>query len=258
VSAPDTRSFETLLVSAEGARGEIVLNRPERLNALSGLVLDELAAAATWMDAHEAVKVVVVRGAGRSFSAGADLEGFGGAGDEAALREAALRGRRMGDAVAGMRAVTIASVRGHCLGGAMVLAAACDLRVASEDAEFALPEVDLGIPLTWGGVPRLVAELGPAFTKELVLTCRTVRAYELRELRFLNAVVPEAELDDRVDALADRLTAQPGYVLRVTKWHVNAVAEADERVDEARFLVEALRDPESLQKMRSYLADRGR
>jgi enoyl-CoA hydratase/carnithine racemase len=125
--------FETLLVRADGACGEIVLNRPERLNALSAAVLEELAGAAGWLGGMEEVKVVVVRGAGRSFSAGADLEGFrpDAAGDDAALRAAAERGRRMGDAIAGMRAVTVASIRGHCLGGAMVLAAACDLRLAA-------------------------------------------------------------------------------------------------------------------------------
>ncbi len=258
MSPHESGRFETLQVWADGPRGGIVLNRPEKLNALSALVLDELAAAASWMDERTEVKVVTVSGAGASFSAGADLAGFDTSGEESAARASAERGRRMGDAIAGMRAVTVAAIRGHCLGGAMVLAAACDLRVAAADARFALPEVDLGIPLTWGGIPRLVAELGPAITKDLVLTCRAADIHELRALGFLNAVVPADELDAQVDALAGRLAAQPAYALRVTKWHVNAVAESEERVDEGRLLAEALRDPESREKMRSYLASRAR
>lgn len=248
--------FDTLLVSADGPRGEIVLNRPDRLNAMSPAMLEELAAAAGWLGGQDAVKVVVVRGAGRSFSAGADLAGFSGAGDDAGVRASAARGRAMSDAIAGMRPITIAAIRGHCLGGAMVLAAACDIRLAATDARFGLPEVDLGIPLTWGGVPLLVRELGPAVAKELILTCRVTDAQELHRLRFLNAVTPAGELDAQVDTLADRLASQPAYALRVTKWHVNALGESDEVVDEGRLLVEAVRDPESQEKARAYLAER--
>ena len=70
-----------------------------------------------------------------------------------------------------MRALTIARIQGWCVGGGLVLAAACDLRLAADTARFSIPEVDLGIPLAWGGIPRLVREIGPALTKELVLTC---------------------------------------------------------------------------------------
>ena len=81
-------------------------------------------------------------------------------------------GLRMADAIEQMHAVTIARIQGYAVGGGVVLAAVCDLRVAAEDAVFFIPEVDLGLPLAWGGIPRLVREIGPALTKDLVMTCR--------------------------------------------------------------------------------------
>ena len=87
-------------------------------------------------------------------------------------REIGQLGLRMADAIESMRAVTIAQVHGYAVGGGVVLVAACDLRVAADDAVFSIPEIELGIPLAWGGIPRLVREIGPALTKELVMTCR--------------------------------------------------------------------------------------
>ncbi|MEO0616569.1 MAG: enoyl-CoA hydratase/isomerase family protein [Pseudomonadota bacterium] len=90
--------------------------------------------------------------AGRAFSAGADLSTFQAADGAQATREAADLGRQMADALEAMRAVSIAGIHGWCVGGGLVLAAACDLRLASESARFSIPEVDLGIPLAWGGI----------------------------------------------------------------------------------------------------------
>ncbi len=252
---------ETLVVSAEGARGRIVLDRPGRLNALSTRCLEELAAAAAWFDDRPDVKVVTVSGAGRAFTAGADLEAFTGAAG-ADPRDAADAGRRMAEAIEGMRAVTIAALHGHCVGGGLVLAAACDLRVAAESVRFSIPEVDLGIPLAWGGVPRLVREIGPAATRDLVLTCRPFDATEARALGFVTRVVPDDELADAVDRLADELAAKSTYTLRATLAAVDAAAEAlvptGTAWSDADALMTALHDPESREVARRYLAARGR
>jgi enoyl-CoA hydratase/carnithine racemase len=251
-------SFSDLRVGTEGAIARLVLDRPHKLNALSSNLLEELIDAAEWFSAQPDIKVVIVSGEGRSFSSGADLEGMGSA--EIKPREAADIGRRMADAVTGMRPVTIAAIHGHCVGGGVVLAAACDLRVAAESAVFSIPEVDLGIPLAWGGIPRLVRELGPAITKELVLTCRPFDAEEARTLRFVNRVVPDTELVAAAEALAVKLAEQPAYSLELTKRQANAVAEESgstaEAASDADNLAAALEDPESLERMRRYLAER--
>ena len=138
--------FDTLEVTVNGAIGELWLNRPQRLNALSTTTLAELAEAARWFDQQAEVRVVVVGGRGRAFSAGADLDGFPAVGD-VGLRQAADVGRQMAEALEAMRAVSIARIQGWCVGGGLVVAAACDLRVAAESARFSIPEIDLGIPL---------------------------------------------------------------------------------------------------------------
>lgn len=254
----ESQQATSLAVAAEGARGSITLNRPDKLNPLSTVTLQELVAAARWFDARPAVKVVVVAGNGRAFSAGADLAAFAAAADgAAAMREAADAGRRMAEAIEAMRAVTVARLHGHCVGGGVVLAAACDLRVAAEDTRFSIPEVDLGIPLAWGGIPRLVREIGPALTKELVMTCRPFDAAEAKAAGFVNGVVPEADLDAEVDALVENLVGKSALTLCGTKRQVNAVSEgmvATARSwNDADALVTALHDPESQAGARAYL-----
>ena len=107
--------FTTLELTVDGPIGQLWLNRPQRLNALSGTVLVELAAAARWFDEQDEVRVVIVGGRGRAFSAGADLDGFPATGD-ARLRQAADAGRLMAEALEAMRAITIARVHGWCVG----------------------------------------------------------------------------------------------------------------------------------------------
>lgn len=253
----------TVDVAADGSRGSITLNRPEKLNPLSTQTLNELVAAARWFDARPEVKVVVVSGNGRAFSAGADLAAFGGpAPGAAASREAADAGRRMADAVEAMRAVTVVRLQGHCVGGGLVLAAACDLRVAADTARFSIPEVDLGIPLAWGGIPRLVREIGPALTKELVMTCRPFGPDEAKVAGFLNRVVPDADLDTEVEQLVQQLLTKSALTLSSTKRHTNAVADgivATARSwSDADALVTALHDRESREAAAAYLARVGR
>lgn len=259
----ENASFTTIDVSCDGVRGAITLNRPDKLNPLSTTTLEELAAAARWMDGHPDVKVVVVSGRGRSFSAGADLAAFGSGsgasgGAPSASRDAADAGRRMAEAMEAMRAVSVARIQGHCIGGGLVLAAACDLRIAAEDAYFSIPEVDLGIPLAWGGIPRLVREIGPALTKELVLTCRPFGADEAKAVGFLNRVVPGERLDATVEELVALLCTKSTLTLHSTKRHTNAVTDAmvgtGRAWNDADSLVTAQRDPESRAAAAAYLA----
>ncbi|MDH3993213.1 MAG: enoyl-CoA hydratase/isomerase family protein [Gammaproteobacteria bacterium] len=252
--------FSTLEVKVEGSIGSLWLNRPERLNALSTNVLQELAEAARWFDQQKDVRVVVVGGRGRAFSAGADLDGFPALGDSG-VREAADAGRIMADALEGMRALTIARIQGWCVGGGLVLAAACDLRVATRSARFSIPEIDLGIPLAWGGIPRLVREIGPALTRELVITCREFDAEEARTSGFLNRVVSEADLDTEINTLAKQVAAKPAYPVAATKAHVAAVTAqmvgTQRAWSDADSLIGGLLDPECGAAREAYIKARG-
>lgn len=251
-------TFEGFEVSINGVRGDLVLNRPDRLNSLTTQTLLDLEQAARWFDTQRDVRVVVVRGDGRAFSSGADLSSVSadGRGPHTA-HDAGDAGRRMADAIEAMQAIAIAQIHGHCVGGGLVLAAACDLRYAAADTSFSIPEVDLGIPLAWGGIPRLVREIGPALTKELVLTCRRFDAAEAQAAGFLNTVVAAEELSSVVDEVAATIAAKPSYAVRTTKSATNAVTASMVGTvgawSDADALAAGLHDPEGQAAAAAYL-----
>ena len=249
--------FETLDVSVSGEIGALELNRPAQLNALSRQTLQDLAAAARWFDSQQQVKVVVVSGQGRSFCAGFDLNTFSTPDPNYSTRDIADIGRLMAEAIFGMNAMTIAAIQGNCIGGGLVLANSCDLRLAEDDARFVIPEVDLGIPLTWSGIPRLVREIGPAATKELVLTCRPFGADEAKSLGFINTIVPKGTVMTAAQELAEQLASKPAYALRTTKHQVNAALEemvhSRDYASDADIFAFAVHDPESRAVGERYL-----
>ncbi|MDG2426786.1 MAG: enoyl-CoA hydratase/isomerase family protein [Acidimicrobiales bacterium] len=256
-SAPPPE-FRTIVVSCDGRRGTLILNRPNRLNALSNELMSEVADAAAWFDRQPNLRVVVVRGEGRAFSAGFDLSAFDDNGvSPAGGRVPADTGRLMAEALERTSPVLIAALHGHVVGGGLVISSACDLRIATTDVSFSIPEVDLGIPLAWGGIPRLVREIGPALTKELVMTCRPFGASEAMNAGFLNRVVPPGELDTAVNELAEAVASRPRGAVLSTKRHVNAVTEqmvgTGRSWADADGLAAALRDPEGRSSRDAYL-----
>ena len=247
---------ESIEVTVEGRRGTLVLDRPAKLNPLSPAALREIAEAARRFDSdHPEVRVVVVCGRGAVFSAGADVSAFSAS--EPVSREDADAVRLMAEALEAMSAITIAKIQGWCVGGGLVLAAACDLRVATDTARFSIPEVELGIPLAWGGIPRLVREIGPALTKELVMTCREFSPDEAASAGFLNRVVAEENLDATVEELVATLSRMPKMALLATKAHTNAVSETmvstGRSWSDADGLIGALHDPECRDAAAAYL-----
>ncbi|MGB0111924.1 MAG: enoyl-CoA hydratase/isomerase family protein [Ilumatobacteraceae bacterium] len=256
-----TPDFTTLRVHVEGRIGRLTLAQPDQLNPLGVLPLREIAEAARWFDTTDA-SIVIVTGDGRGFSSGFDLREFAGGGDTTGVssRDQADLGRQMAEAMERMTALTIAAIKGPCIGGGIVLAGVCDLRVAADDTVFAIPEVDLGIPLAWGGIPRLVREIGPARTRELVLTCRRFGPDEAASMGFVNRVVPRADLESAVDELAAQLALKAPSVVRATKRQVNEaledVAPTVGAWADADLLGAAMRDPEARAAASAYLAAR--
>ncbi|WP_040493639.1 enoyl-CoA hydratase/isomerase family protein [Ilumatobacter nonamiensis] len=256
----ESARFDTLHATVDGRIGRLTLNQPDKLNPLGTRPLAEIASAAEWFDTTDA-SVVIVTGAGRAFSSGFDLREFAdGTSSTADSRAQADLGRRMAEAMERMRALTIAAIKGPCVGGGVVLAGVCDLRIAADDTVFSIPEVDLGIPLAWGGIPRLVREIPPAIVRELVLTCRPFDSEEARSLGFVNRVVPRADLEATVDELAADLARKAPSVVRATKRQVDAalenVASTTGAWADADLLGAALSDPEARSAARDYLARR--
>ncbi|HEY8475482.1 MAG TPA: enoyl-CoA hydratase/isomerase family protein [Chloroflexota bacterium] len=237
-----SESWERLEVRRDDQASEIAvvrLARPEKLNAIDGRMHAELQDLCARLERDASVRVVVFTGSGRAFSAGADLgqparggrSGF--AADALAVREPpleererALTGVRTAEAIERLPQVTIGAVNGLAVGGAVVLLACMDLRVADATAWFSIPEVPLGIPLTWGALPRLVRELGPARTRELVLFGDRFTAEDAWRWGFVNRVTAPGMALELALHLARRLVALDPVAVAVTKSEVRALADA--------------------------------
>jgi enoyl-CoA hydratase/carnithine racemase len=219
-----------LEVERDGAILRVWLNRPERRNALDTAALEEIAALYTSLQRDFATRVVVLGGRGLSFCAGADrreppgrevLRADSGATDRA-RRHASQVGLRACRAIEDAEIVTIARIHGHAVGGGVALALACDFRIAADDAIFHVPEVDLGIPLTWGATARLIHELGAARAREAILLCDRFDAAQAASWGAVHRAVPLAELDATVDAWAQRIAAKPEVAVHMAKSQLRA------------------------------------
>ncbi|MCE5289692.1 MAG: enoyl-CoA hydratase/isomerase family protein [Nocardiaceae bacterium] len=224
-------------VVQHGSTLHVWLNRPEARNALDDRMLEGIAALFSSLQTRFDIKVVVLGGRGPTFCAGADRRnppGLGG-GSERERKWVSQVGRRAIEAIQDCEALTIARVHGYAIGGGAALALACDFRVGSEDASFRLPEVELGMPLTWGVLPRLISEIGSARARELVLLGSAVPATRAEQLALLHRVVPADQLDETIAALAARLADQPEYAVASTKTQFRAYQRAQQmgQFDEA-------------------------
>ncbi len=225
-------NWKTLSVTYDGPILRVWLDRPDKRNALNGDALEEIAALFSGLATDFVTRVVILGGRGPSFCGGADRSDPPGHARLAASSDASERerrwvaqiGYRAARAIEDAEVVTIARLHGHAVGGGVVLAAACDFRVAAEGALFHVPEVDLGIPLTWGATPRLIHELGAARARELILLCERIDAAEAHRIGLVHRVVPAAELDAAVNALASRLAAKPEAAVHMTKTQFRAYA----------------------------------
>jgi enoyl-CoA hydratase/carnithine racemase len=210
-----------LTVAYEGPVARLTLTRPERLNALNDEIRKDLADELGALEERPDIRVVVLDGAGRSFSAGADLKTSAYAdlrgADWATRRHRTGSWQRLLDQLGRIPQVTVVRLHGHVIGGAVLLAAACDIRVAAHDVVVKIPELAIGIPLTWAGIPLLVREIGLPLTRDWVMTCREVGAEELLRCGFAQRVVADAQLDAEVALVVEQLLSVPPGPLAMTR-----------------------------------------
>ena len=200
-------AYRNLELGNRGAVRTIVVNRPDKLNALDRQTLNELTLAFAQAAQDDAVRAVVLAGAGeKAFVAGADISEMSGYSSVQA-QAFSRAGQRLMTSIERLGKPVIARVQGFALGGGMELAMACHLRVASEKAKFGQPEINLGLIPGFGGTQRLLRLAGRSAALELCLTGTTVNAQRAYELGIVNRVVAPEALDETVEALGDQLAA---------------------------------------------------
>ena len=249
----------SLTVSTAGAVTTLRLDRPEKLNALDDAIRSGLADALAELEDRPEIRVVVLEGAGRAFSAGADLSGAAYPDlevDWASRRHRTGAWQRLLDQFGRIPQATVARLHGHVIGGAVLLAAACDLRVAADDTVARIPELAIGIPLTWAGVPLLVREVGLPLTRDWVMTGRGVEADELLRSGFATRVVPRVDLDGAVQVCVEELLAMPAGPLAMTRALTAAIGRTTPAMvagwADPDVLAWSFREPEGQQAAREY------
>jgi enoyl-CoA hydratase/carnithine racemase len=207
--------FADVRYDVEGHVARLTINREERRNALSWGVMTELRAALAAAKADEAVRVVILTGAGdKAFCAGADLTGMSEGAGFAQLHDDRGELARLFRDLWELGKPTIARVRGFALAGGFGLALACDLVIAADDAQFGTPEINVGLWPYMITVP-LCRSMPPKKVLELMLTGRRVDAIEAERIGFVNRVVPAASLDDAVDELAATLASKSPAIVKL-------------------------------------------
>jgi enoyl-CoA hydratase len=219
-----------LFVTIDGRLATVTLNRPEARNALSRALMRELIDLARQLADRMDVDVVILGGGERCFSAGVDLKESNAWADASLSaverREMASIGFKLCKAWEEMPQITIAAIEGYAVGGGLALSLACDWRVAAEDAFVCLPEIALGIPLTWGTIPRLVNLLGPARAKRLTILCERFAASQALDLGVVDHIAPKGRALAMAQDIAAQTLAKPAAAVRMSKESVNAAATA--------------------------------
>lgn len=219
-----------LLLGIDGRLATVTLNRPKARNALSRASMRELIGVARTLSERSDVDVVILNGGERCFSAGVDLRESNAWADEslsaAQRRENASIGFKLCKAWEEMPQITIAAIEGYAVGGGLALSLACDWRVLAQDAFVSLPEIALGIPLTWGTIPRLVNLLGPAKAKRMTILCERFTAAQALDFGVVDHIAPKGQAMALARGIAAQTLDKPAMAVRMSKESVNAAATA--------------------------------
>jgi enoyl-CoA hydratase len=246
-------------ISRDGAIATVTVNRPERLNAMAAADLAEFAAVFRKIGHDASIRVVILTGAGdRSFVAGADIAEMANLTGDQAMQFGRL-GHAASGAIEHLPQPVIAAVNGYAFGGGCELVLAADIRIASTRAQFAQPEVTLGIPPGWGGSQRLPAIVGPGHAAELILTGKRIDANEALRIGLVNAVhEPDALLPAAHD-IAAQIAKNSPQAVRAAK-RLLSMRHRGNRTsglnEEARMFASSFDHPDQHEGMTAFLEKR--
>jgi len=216
----------TLYEKGEGI-ATITINRPEVHNALNEETINEILARLEDAKNDENIRVIVITGAGdRAFSSGADLKMMKDASANSVRgTELSKIGQHLCDYIEALGKPVIAAINGYALGGGNELAMACDIRIASENAQIGHSEINVGLIPGWGGTQRLPRFVGKGIAKEMIFTGKRIDAKTAERLGLVNAVVPADQLKAKVKELALELASKPPIAIKLSKALINNSTE---------------------------------
>ncbi len=223
-------SQKTLMVEKERGIVTLILNRPERLNAMNHELLVELGMALDEVNAMSDARVVVIKGQGRAFSSGTDLESLtAGVMDRRSpgFRYHITRTQETFNRIERLEKPVIAQIHGYALGAAMELVLACDFRICSVDCKFGLPEVRYGILPDLGGCQRLSRVVGLAKAKELIMLARTIEGAEAQRIGLVHKAVEPGELEGEVRRWTEEILGLPPLSVGLAKRVLDKSADMD-------------------------------
>lgn len=213
--------YKNILLEVNEGVAKITFNRPKVLNAMNYEVMSELSCALYECEQNEAVKALLLTGAGeKAFVAGADISQMQNASSVEIMKLMEL-GQNTLRFLETMSKPSIAAINGFALGGGTEIAMACDIRIAAENAMFGQPEILIGILPGWGGTQRLSRLVGMGIAKELILGGGQINARRAYEIGLVNKVVPLAELMEEAQKMAIKYTILPGFALKMAKNAIN-------------------------------------
>ena len=219
--------MENLVMEVENEIAVVTINRPKSLNSLNSATLQEIYECFTDISSRKDIKVVILTGSGqKAFVAGADISEM--------VNATPAEGKTMGmvaykafKQIEECPQVVIAAVNGYALGGGCEISMACDIRIASDNAKFGQPEVNLGILPGFGGTQRLARLVGKGRAKELIFTADMISAEEAYRIGLANHVVPQAELIDYCKEMAKKIISKASYGVSLAKQSINVGLDVD-------------------------------
>jgi enoyl-CoA hydratase len=219
-------AFKNILIQKKNGIGKITINRPKVLNALNIETINELTRAIKELEKDKEIRVVILTGAGKAFIAGADISQMKNM-TPIEAKEFAEIGHSMLFNIENSRLIFIASVNGYALGGGCETLMACDICIASENAVFGQPEINLGIHPGFGGTQRLPRIVGKTIAKELLLTGKNIDAAEAKRIGLINDIAKEDKLKEKTYKIAESISKKSSIQTQFIKSLVNKGLETD-------------------------------
>ncbi|MFP4081694.1 MAG: enoyl-CoA hydratase/isomerase family protein [Candidatus Aminicenantes bacterium] len=214
-------AFKNLITKKENDLGWIIINRPDKLNALNAETVKELTEAFLSFQHDQQVKAVILTGSGeKAFAAGADIKELSGL-DSSSGKDYVLAGQKLTRLMENFKKPVMAAVNGFALGGGTEMALACHVRIASDNAKMGQPEVKLGLIPGFGGTQRLARLVGKGKAMEIILSGRMIDAEEALESGLVNRVVPSSELLSTCEDMAREMTANAPLALQYAIQAIN-------------------------------------